>query len=126
MFEYTIILIGHSPSSFSTKSTCIYTIMVWTLEQKAWCILEFHTHRSPVVVQRNFRRHFNVALRKSLPDAKSITGWYEKFNSGQFERKKRTNTKWEMIDRAIDDYQRRLERCVNVDGRSVEQTYKDA
>uniref|UniRef100_A0A914D1F3 Uncharacterized protein n=1 Tax=Acrobeloides nanus TaxID=290746 RepID=A0A914D1F3_9BILA len=31
----------------------------------------------------------------------------------------------EIIDRAIDCYQRRLERCIDVDGRNVEQAYSD-
>ena len=35
------------------------------------------------------------------------------------------NMSQEMIDRAIDDYERRLERCIKVGGRSVEQTYQD-
>jgi hypothetical protein len=30
-----------------------------------------------------------------------------------------------MIDRSIDDYARRMERCIDVGGRSVEQTYDD-
>ncbi|KAI1714911.1 hypothetical protein DdX_08183 [Ditylenchus destructor] len=82
--------------------------MVWTLEQKAWCILEFHTHRSAVVVQRNFRRNFNIHRNKSVPAAPSITGWYENFNHGQFDRKKRTNTKWIRTELTIETVLQRL------------------
>uniref|UniRef100_A0A914C8R5 Transposase n=1 Tax=Acrobeloides nanus TaxID=290746 RepID=A0A914C8R5_9BILA len=31
----------------------------------------------------------------------------------------------EMIDRAIECYERRLQRCIDVDGRNVEQNYAD-
>ena len=35
------------------------------------------------------------------------------------------NLPQEMIDRAIECYERRLQRCIDVDGRNVEQNYAD-
>ncbi|GBL97514.1 hypothetical protein AVEN_110332-1 [Araneus ventricosus] len=44
-------------------------------EQKAQCVLWFHETKSPINVQRAFRRCYG----RNPPDTKSIKRWYEKF-----------------------------------------------
>ncbi|GBM18385.1 hypothetical protein AVEN_72729-1 [Araneus ventricosus] len=45
-----------------------------SIEQEARCVLWFHETKSPINVQRAFRRCYG-----RNPDTKSITRWYEKF-----------------------------------------------
>ncbi|GBO18027.1 hypothetical protein AVEN_243955-1 [Araneus ventricosus] len=46
-----------------------------SIEQKAQCVLWFHETKSPINVQRAFRRCYGC----SPPDTKSIKRWYAKF-----------------------------------------------
>ncbi|GBM97823.1 hypothetical protein AVEN_228956-1 [Araneus ventricosus] len=46
-----------------------------SIEQKAQCVLRFHETKSPINVQRAFRRCYGI----NPPDAKSIKRWYETF-----------------------------------------------
>ena len=44
-----------------------------SMQEKAQCVLWVHESRSPVTVQRQFRREYG----RDPPDVKSIKGWYE-------------------------------------------------
>ncbi|GBM82109.1 hypothetical protein AVEN_16186-1 [Araneus ventricosus] len=46
-----------------------------SIEQKAQCVLWFHETKSPINVQRAFRRCYG----RKPPDTKSIKRWNEKF-----------------------------------------------
>ncbi|GBL80575.1 hypothetical protein AVEN_225265-1 [Araneus ventricosus] len=46
-----------------------------SIEQKVQCVLAFHETKSPINVQRTFRRCYG----RNPPDTKSIKRWYEKF-----------------------------------------------
>jgi len=60
------------------------TIMA-TLEEKAFCVLQFAKHESVVSVQRAFRRQFN----NDPPSPNSIRRWYQQFRQrGAFVKKK--------------------------------------
>ena len=48
-----------------------------TLEQKAFCVLQFARHESVVSVQRAFRRQFN----SDPPSPNSIRRWYQQFQT---------------------------------------------
>jgi len=48
-----------------------------TLEQKAFCVLQFVKHDSVVSVQRAFRRQFNT----DPPSSNSIRRWYQQFQT---------------------------------------------
>jgi hypothetical protein len=45
-----------------------------TQPEKAFCVLEFHSTKSVITVQREFRRKF----KKDPPTANSIRKWYQK------------------------------------------------
>ena len=46
-----------------------------SMQEKAQCVLWFHESRSPVTVQRQFRREYG----RDPPDVKSNKDWYDKF-----------------------------------------------
>jgi hypothetical protein len=46
-----------------------------TQPEKAFCVLEFHSTKSAITVQREFRRKFE----KDPPTANSIRKWHQKF-----------------------------------------------
>ena len=64
--------------------TPLFSLGLWrnkaimaTLEQKAFCVLQFARHESVVSVQRAFRRQFN----SDPPSPNSIRRWYHQFQT---------------------------------------------
>lgn len=53
----------------------IANIKIASMKEKVQCIFWFHETKSPLTVQRNFRREYGQYPR----DVKSITGWPAKF-----------------------------------------------
>lgn len=68
-------------------SQCQYVEM-WTVQQKAQCVLWLAKFNSIVLVQREFRRTYNC---RNAPDAKSIHRWFKQFkDTGSIEKQKST------------------------------------
>ena len=69
-----------------------------SMAEKAQCVLWFHETKSPITVQRNFRREYD----RSPPDVKSIKSWYEKFKEtgsvGDLSRSGRPTSSEETVD----------------------------
>jgi hypothetical protein len=73
-----------------------YHNMVFTLHEKAHCVVWYATTGSQAVVQRKFRGKFlkHSNGKAHVPDKKTIKEWYDTFmNRGDIHRKKRENTR---------------------------------
>lgn len=71
--------------------------MVWTPQQKAFCVIEFAITGSPKDVQIAYCKRFNLTgrARTNVPSPKSIKRWLEEYRErGTSERKKKVSTKW--------------------------------
>ena len=65
---------------------------MWTLQQKAFCVIEFAISGSPIVVQRAYRKKFGKNVK--APDPKNIKRWLSEYlERGTSERKKRVGNK---------------------------------
>jgi hypothetical protein len=90
----------HASKVISTLATRVQHIRKMANQlEKAFCVLEFHSTKSVITVQREFRRNFE----KDPPTANSIRKWYQKFvNTGCICKGKssgRPSTSAETIDR---------------------------
>ena len=69
--------------------------MPWTPQQKAYCVIEFAITESQTMVQRAYRRHFNLGTKAKVPSLKSIKRWLAEYRErGTSERKKKKSNKW--------------------------------
>jgi hypothetical protein len=54
----------------------VYVVIKWPLRgEKSFCVLEYHTSKSVVTVQRAFRAKY----AKDPPTDKTIRAWYKQF-----------------------------------------------
>jgi hypothetical protein len=87
--------------------------------EKAFCVLEFHSTKSVITVQREFRRKFE----KDPPAANSIRRWYKKFvGTGCICKGKssgRPSTSAETIDRVRQAYQRSPKKSTRLASREL-------
>ena len=80
---------------------------------KAYCVVEFAITENQTAVQRAYRKHFNLGRHGKVPSLRSIKRWLAEYREGgTIARKKKGST--------IDDYVHRLEKCLEVNGQSVE------
>jgi hypothetical protein len=77
-----------------------------SMKEKDQCVFRFHEQKSPLTVQRNFRRE----CVRHPPDVKSIAGWYAKFkeigNIGDRKRTSRPTVREEIVGAVRDAFQR--------------------
>ena len=110
--------------------------MVFSAQEKAHCVVWYAVYKSVVLVQRQFRAHFlkHGNGKASVPNKNNIKAWHDQFlASGDVCCHKRNGVRWirtdatvdealplDMVKRAIDSYQRRLTKCLDMNGKSVE------
>ena len=69
--------------------------MVWSREERAFAVETYFSNaHSVIVVQRAFRRHFNLPPRGRVPDRKSILLWVDAFReTGNVSKKRKGPSK---------------------------------
>ena len=84
------------------RSTRCFLEVMASLVEKAQCVLWYHETKSPITVQRNFRRVYGG----SPPDVKSIKSWYQKFSVDDMKRTGRPRTSEETVNAVHTSFQR--------------------
>ena len=64
--------------------------MVWTMQQRVFAVSRFLVNGSIVQTQRDFRRHFNIPHRGTIPNRNLIMVWVNNFNETGSVMKRRT------------------------------------